>query len=120
MKIIGMKEFLKLPQGTMYQRFKPIVFGDSIEVFQGSLDCGNDFFYKNISNEVESDDSCEYFDLLHSATEKGTSFKFDYYCGSRDGHCCEDDQMFAIYEKEDVKELLDAITNIYNSGAYNV
>lgn len=115
MKIIGMKEFLKLPNGTMYQRYQPCCFTGELEVFEGSIECTNDFYYKNIINEVECEGDIELIDILSNATTINESFKFDYNCGSRDGHCCDDDQLFAIYDKEDVKSLLDEITKIYNN-----
>lgn len=115
MKIVGIEEFLNLPNGTIFQRYTPHTFNGDLEVFNGRV-CSDrygiyDFYYTSISNEVDSGDD-GVFDQLVESEENGKDFKFDYNCGRRDGHCSDADSLFAIYDKNDVRELINTLTNL--------
>jgi hypothetical protein len=69
----------------------------------------NDWLYQDLLFEVEGNDSGEVHETLCAAEEKGTSFKLDLNCGSRDG-CFESDQLFMVYERSDVEALISALT----------
>jgi hypothetical protein len=113
MRIVNLKEFLSLPNGTIFMKYSPCIF-DDLSVKLESLE--NDFVYAGLVNDVESDGSGELVDILFSAEESGTSFNLDRDATCRDG-MYEASQMFAIYELNDVNGLLTAL-NKYKQMAY--
>jgi len=107
MKILNRDQFLKMPPGTVYSKYEPVFFydieikGDSI-YFNGG---GNDFGCQHIKDAVDAGSSEDFADILLAAEETGGSFKMDFDCQGRDG-LFEDDQLFAVWEKEDVEALI--------------
>lgn len=103
MRIVNIDTFIKLPAGIIFAKYEPFIFGD--------LMIKGDTYNKDFSSvtllEVKASSMDEMIDILESA-ETGSSFKLDleYYC--RDG-LFEKDQLFAVYEKEDVEQLLETI-----------
>lgn len=104
LKIINREQFLKLPNGVLYAKFEPCVFGD-IAIKEDSS--SNGWLYQDLL-ELDVNDSGEWTDTLFEAIEKGTSFKLDYDCLGRDG-MFDDKQLFAVFEKEDVVMLIERL-----------
>ena len=105
MKIVNLKTFLEMPENTLFCKYTPSFF-DFPSIFLGR--CGEiDFFYDSL-DWVESSGSSERWDILDKSAGYGTSFKMDYNCTGRDG-CFEEQQLFCIYEKEDVQELIERL-----------
>ena len=106
MKIVNLETFRKMPDGTVFCKYSPCSFGDS-EMFGG--DCGGiDFISAELTGWVESEGSDDMYDILVKAQETGESFKLDTECYGRDG-LYENDQLFAIYETEDVVQLIETL-----------
>ena len=106
MRIINLEEFRKMPEGTIYCKYTPCCFSD-LEIFGG--DCGGiDFVSASLTGWVESEGSNEMFDILERAEKTGESFKLDTECYGRDG-LYEDKQLFAIYENEDILQLIETL-----------
>jgi hypothetical protein len=106
MKIINLKEFLKLPPGAVFMKYTPSIFSD-LMVKKETI--GNDFIYEDIQTGIESDSSGDEMDILFEAEETGKSIKMTCNTSARDG-CFEDDQLFAVYEDEDIKGLIFKLT----------
>jgi hypothetical protein len=113
MKILNLREFKKLPAGTLFMKYEPCVFYD-LCVKGGTLD--HDWFYESLDC-VDSTDYGNMAEILFKAFEQGTSFKLDLDCTMRDG-LFEDDQLFAVYEKSDVETLIDKL-NRCKGAAYS-
>lgn len=101
MKIVDRKTFLSLPENTLYNTYEPCVFGP-LEIKGESL--SNDWFVQSL-NTVNGRSSDDRDLVLDEAEESGVSFSFDLNCEGRDG-CFENNQLFAVWEKEDVEALI--------------
>jgi hypothetical protein len=102
MKIINLKEFRKLPAGTIFMKYEPCVFGHLMckgETWE------YDFLYENISYDFDAKDSGEWADKLFLCEEEGESITLDFNIGCRDG-MFEEGQLFAVYEKKDIEGLI--------------
>jgi len=103
MKIVNRKEFLKLPENTVFSKYKPCYF-ENIEIKCKSIK-DFDYMYQSIVDAVDCDDSLENMEILEKAEQSGESFNLDLDCQNRDG-CFDQDQLFAVWEKVDVAYLL--------------
>ena len=111
MKIVNKEEFLELPYGVLYSKYKLCYFGGlyvRLDVIKNIDGEPIDFRYKDLIAPLDANDSEEYFELLFEA-EKGTKdLELDFDCGSRDG-CYDNEQMFAVYSREDIINLSNTI-----------
>ena len=105
MKIINRKEFLEMPKGTVYSKFEPCIFGD-ICIKEESLE--NDWFYQDIVDAIDVNDSGEFGEVLCRAEKTRESIPMDFYCISRDG-LFDNDQLFSVWEKKDVVALIERL-----------
>ncbi|MES4613543.1 hypothetical protein V2154_16630 [Ewingella sp. CoE-038-23] len=105
MKIINRKEFLDLPANTLFSKYEECSFGP-IEI-KGDTAVGIDFLSQQIADAID-DSSEDRFDILIEAEKSGSSFRMDLHCEYRDGFF-DKDQLFAVWEKEDVKMLIDRL-----------
>jgi len=109
MRIVKRPEFLKMPAGTLYSKYEHCVFGD-LNIKEETLATGNDWFYQQIADSIESTGTENFSDKLHESAETGKSLGMDFDCLGRDG-CFEDDnQMFAVWERADVNALIQRLT----------
>lgn len=98
MKIVDRKTFLALPSGTVYRKFTPAVF-DEIEIKRSD---SNDVYSPDyVTLRLDSVESPEMYDWL----DVGSEFRFDYDATRRDA-MFEEDQLFAVYDKQDLVELI--------------
>ena len=112
MRILNLTEFRALPAGTVFMKYTPCIF-DDLSVKGGVLE--SDFFYENITCELDCTGSDDRTDKLFSAAETGESLLMDFDCCSRDG-CFDDDQLFAVYDRRDVEMLIDKLGRCLESG----
>ena len=105
MRIVNRETFLKMPPNTLYSKFEPCVFGE-LEI-KGST-WNNDYTVQDIVGAIESSDSGDYSDKLFAAMETGGSLKMDLDCMGRDG-MFDEDQMFAVWEREDIEQLIERL-----------
>jgi hypothetical protein len=108
MKIVDRITFLALPENTLYSKYEPCVFGP-LEI-KGET-WGNDFLTQQIADSVDAAGTDELIDILFDAQEKGTSFDLDLEICGRDG-LFEDDQLFAVWEHNDVVKLIERLQKI--------
>ena len=102
MRIVGLQEFLKLPCATLFSKYEPCVFGPLCIKEDSISDV--DFFYVQLSDAIDADDSGDLFDKLDNAVKTGASLKIDLHVWSRDG-MFDKEQLFAIWELEELKSL---------------
>lgn len=103
MKIINRKNFLNLPEGTVYCKGKRW-YWEQLSVKGESLD--NDWYYLQI-DQIPAHDSSEWVDNQERMLETGESMPIQI-TKSRDG-LFEDDDIFLIYEEADLKLLKDCL-----------
>ena len=104
MKIVNLSEFLNLPSGTVYMKYEPCVFQD-LCVKDDSITATNDFLYCSITCGIECTSGNDMVDKLFAAEDNNTSVGLNFDIIRRDG-CFEAGQLFAVYEKEDVEQLI--------------
>lgn len=105
-KIVDRNTFLAMPQGTVYQKYEPCVFGE-LEIKGETLAGGIDWFAWTLGPWFEdTNGSVEYFDLLeHARVSTEEIGPMDFEIQGRDG-CFDEDQLFAVWSKEDVEGLV--------------
>lgn len=108
MKIVSRKDFLAMPEETLYAKYQPCYF-EALEIKGETL--SNDFLTQQIVDAIACKDSGEFSDLLHESETTGKSVKFDFDCQGRDG-CFDDDQLFAVWERDDVLALIERLTRL--------
>jgi len=107
MKIVNLEAFRLLPPGTLYSKYKPCTF-DGLMIKGQTWE--HDFIYQDLIGNIECTDSGDFCNKLDEALENSKSLGLDFDCMSRDG-LFDEDQLFAIYEDEDVKGLIKRIQN---------
>lgn len=111
MKIVNHQTFLSLPAGTLFSEYEPHVFsgfhikGDTID--------GDYVSTLELSSEIKCDNCDEYGMLLTRALDTGESLDMDFESFSRDG-CYNYDQLYAVYDKEDIQALIAALQRCLN------
>ena len=100
MRFVKRSDLMKMPKGTLYMKFTPMIFGE-LQVFCSKEDWGNDFVYRPLI-AIDANDSGEEYDIVTSALVTGESIKLDQEATSRDGMFETDEQMFAVLEKADL------------------
>lgn len=106
MKIVNRATFLAMPEGTVFAKYEPCVFGELMIKGESLF---NDFCYQQIVDAIECAGSGDFADKLFDAQEQGKSLTMDFYCQGRDG-CFDDDQLFAVWELENVRGLIHRLT----------
>lgn len=107
MRIINLKEFLKLPEGTLYVKFDPVLF-DELSIKESSIS-DLDWIYSPIIN-VDAIDSADIYGITNESLVEGSSFDLDINCTTREG-MYDESQLFAVYEKSDVKQLIQKLND---------
>lgn len=107
MRIVNREEFLAMPAGTVFAKYKPCIF-DDLEIKGGSLT--NDFYAQELSVPIKAASDHEFSDILYRAEADGCEVELDFYNEYRDG-LYDKDQLFAVYSKEDVQQLIKRLTD---------
>lgn len=103
MRIVKLDEFLACPPGTLFSKYELCNFGPlSIkgETWRHAGSTG-DFLYQQVADAI---DCADFTDTLLDYKE-GQVLGIDLECESRDG-MFEPDQLFAVWDREDVGKLL--------------
>lgn len=101
MRIVNLDQFLAMPSGTVFSKYQPECF-DGLAMKGESIHDARDFFYFDIAEPVP--DSVD----LERAEQSIESFDLDFHIQSRDG-CFDDDQLFAVWERSDVRALIERL-----------
>jgi hypothetical protein len=102
MKIVDRATFLALPPNTLYSKYAPC-YMEPPSIKMDSIT--NDWFESEIHDAIDCQSSSDFADKLQEAQETGCSLKMDFETQGRDG-CYEQDQLFAVWEPDDVKSLI--------------
>jgi hypothetical protein len=107
MKIVKLDEFLAMPAGTLFAKYKPCVFGD-LCIKEESIPEYRDFIYQPIVDSLDANDSNQHFDMLDESLKTGKSIPMDFDCLNRDGFY-DADQLYAVFERADVEALIERL-----------
>lgn len=107
MKIITRKQFMDMPIGTVWSYYEPCIFNELNIKASDKREWETDFLLDPIIGQIENTGSDDFFEKCERM-EKGESMPTDFENTSREG-LFEDEQLFAIYEKEDVKKLIERL-----------
>lgn len=110
MKIINATEFLKMPSGTVFAKYKPCIFGD-LRVKGETYDDRNDFVYAPLTLTVMNGGSDDLDDKLEDMQNNGTEEILDIEEYGRDG-MYDTDQLYAVYSKDDIKQLVVKLSSL--------
>lgn len=108
MRIVNRKEFLTLPVGTVFAEYEPCFVRD-MRIKGKNCVSNNDWLYQELDLALDCKNSGEMIDLLDESEKTGKSIAMNFNCQSRDG-AFNDTQLYAIYEKQDVKQLIARLT----------
>lgn len=103
-RIVNLKEFRELPEGTIFAKYEPCVVenpqikGDTWEV---------DFLCTDLMFYPKSTGTSSLIAAFDEA-ERGASVPLEVDGYGRDG-CFEDGQLFAVYEKADMEQLIEEL-----------
>ena len=104
MKIVNLETFRSLPNGTVFSKYTPCVFSGlmiKVDTWDG------DFLYQDLIENIDCESSEDFVDKCDLA-EAGGSIGLDFYCNDRDG-LHENDQLFAVYEENDLTGLINRL-----------
>lgn len=104
---------MDLPVGTVFSYYTPCYFRDLLIKGSAPNEWHNDFLVTNLIGAVENNSSDEFVDSCEKM-EKGERFDTDFESYGREG-LFDDNQLFAIYEKEDVIKLVRTLQETYES-----
>ena len=113
MKIVNRQEFLKMPEGTVFTKFKPHMFG-SLCIKEDSIG-DDDFRYTRIHDAVDSDNTVEFLDIMDEAVLRGGKVPMHFNTIERDG-LFEEDQLFAVWDDYDTGKLIERLQTRHKSS----
>lgn len=113
MRIVNLDTFLAIKGEVLFAKYEPVIFNDLCIRSAGGAYSNKDFVCQEII-QVEGDDGNEVINKLFRSAEQGESFKLDLDCMGRDG-LFNPDQLFLVWEKEDVKALIARLTTTLNT-----
>ena len=118
MKIITYDEFVKLPEGTLYSEYEPCIFGEVKIKYRSITHNGEviDWYYQELTNNPNWDYAPDKNDIVSVCTEmeNGKEIPPDFDIIERDG-MFDTDRKFLIYSKNDVKDLITKLQELYNN-----
>lgn len=104
MKLVTRKQFMQMPAGTVFSYYNPWSFsGLNIKACNPNPEYPDFMFSNLVGGSMDADESkCE-------ALEKGESVPANFEDLECEGRF-DDDQVYAIYDKEDVANLVKRLT----------
>jgi hypothetical protein len=116
MRIVNRDEFLKMPIGTLFSKYEPCIVHELLIKGESLIwEDGNDFIYNPISDAIKHGGSDDFANKLYDAQENGTNLTMDFDDNNMRDGCFDYDQLFAIWTKEDLKQLIDKLTSCLNN-----
>lgn len=113
MRIVGLDEFLSLPSGTVFAKYRPQIF-DELCVKGDSINESSDFFYRPVW-EPYAYSSSELHDVLVAAEERKEEVQIDTDCWQRDG-LFEYEQLFAVFSSDEVVKIAESMATAAKGG----
>ncbi|MEK6878069.1 MAG: hypothetical protein AABY22_00595 [Nanoarchaeota archaeon] len=114
MKVVSKKDFLELPEGTVFCKGCQWVFYDMCVKNESTH---NDYYYTPLYS-MDCKGLDDYCDTLEDSLKNGTSYPMDLSI-RRDG-CFEEKDIFIIFEKEDLYDLINMLSKSLNNYKHYV
>lgn len=116
MKIVNRNTFLTMPSGLLFQKYSKTGNLGDLEIKACTPGKWTpDFLSVQLTSAwPKGPDNSDQFVEKWANIENGESFTFEYEIASRDG-LYEEDQLFCVYDKEDVEALIKQLTNLINN-----
>lgn len=112
MKIVNRKEFLLLPEATLYAtHYESDGFGCLCMKYKTYFDDDNNpitWNYMELGNFDDYNNSEERYKKIDAMKEIGSEFPLRLNAVSRDG-LYDQDQLFAVYDIEDTKRIIEVL-----------
>jgi len=106
MKMVELKEFLKLPAGTVYAKYERCILSDICVKYTDDgldkFDWNNDWWYASF-------DSVGSYPQVLLDMEKNNAMSVPLEIAVHNDGFYEDKQLFMIYEKEDINSIIDIL-----------
>lgn len=105
MRLVGFKEFMSLPEGTVFAKYSPCVFEGTCIKGDNCME-GQDFYYSDLSTGFHNCGTDMMYDLA-LVMEASPEFRSPLFFSSqmRDG-IFDEDQLFAIWDKSDITTMI--------------
>jgi hypothetical protein len=116
MKILQRKDFMDTPRGTLWSYYEPCIFRDLNVKTTDKSDYENDFVYFGLIGEFDVQDSSDYAEIC-TKMELGESIPASFEETTREG-LFDDEQLFLVYEKEDVNNMIKVLQGIIQNSIY--
>ena len=110
MRIVNLDTFLDMPGEVLFAKFGRSYF-EELEIKSGNS--GDVDFVTQQVLQVACSSSGEMYGILDEA-EAGKPFSLDLDYAGRDG-CFDRDQLFAVYEEGDLRQLIERLTIVLQS-----
>lgn len=110
MKVVSKEEFLKLPAGTVYQKYDPKFCGfiKPICIKGKSLTQSKDFIYISLLGDFEEANDSEKFIDCVEAVSRGENKELCFDVTSRDG-MFDDNDKYAVWTDNEVQKLISTL-----------
>jgi hypothetical protein len=104
MKILTRKQFMEMPEGTVYSYYEPYCFR-GLQIKDSSPEKGYpDFSCSDLIGAIECDSSDDFVTKCERM-ETGESVSVDFEYSGREG-LFDEKLLYAIYEKPDIEKLI--------------
>lgn len=115
MRIVNLKQFLALPNGTVFAKYEPCSF--EVLMIKTANVGERDFCYQELGPDaLDATDTADFVEKLHESEASGIELALDFHGGGRDG-CFDDDQLFAVFSQGDVEQLIHRLIETKNQAA---
>jgi hypothetical protein len=115
MRIVDLKTFMSMPDGTIFAKAKEYLH-QALSIKVQSLN--GDFLYQSLSmyqyDSKNEDNMC----VLYEVENEGRVVEMNYERCARDG-LFEEDELFAVLDKEDVVKLIARLNRALEDGYKN-
>lgn len=115
MRIVGLEEFLSLPPGTVFAKYRPQIFDQLCEKGD-SFHESRDFLYRTLWEPL-AENSGVLCDVLTAAEERGAEVEIDTDYWQRDG-LYEYGQLFAVFSAEEVLRIAASLSATASVGRH--
>lgn len=107
MKIVIRKEFLSM-ENVLYAKYVPCIISEICVKYENVND--DDFCFNVLFGDIDANSSGDLFDK-YEEMRNGKSIEMSTQGYQRDG-MFEEDQLFLIFEKEDIKKAIDKLKSL--------
>ena len=116
-KIVNRAEFMAMDGIVLHRKYEPCIFGELGVKVSTIKDVGGEpIDYVTIGTEqIDDSNFNEVHEFLCGDALNGVSFRFEYESTSRDG-LYDDDQMYAIYDDDDIDQLIAFLESCKTKG----